>query len=140
MAAPQSFSLKEVAESCGLTLETFFIPCFYCYKTLTYQEKIIFDYSQLLLVWKDELPYACCPGCIKISARLDFLLGYQRSVPHQHFAELCSYPWETVVVRCLACLRKLNEAEKREIERHNLLVYSVKDGIRAHCVLCRIGL
>lgn len=140
MASVRSFSIKEVAENVGLTLQNLMITCYYCSKWLTHQEKIIFDHSQLLVVWKQDLPYACCPACIRTSSRLDFLLGFVRAVPHCRFAELCSYPWETAVVRCLVCLRKLNEAEKREIENGNLLIFLVKQSLRAHCCLCRIGL
>lgn len=140
MANINTFRLAEFAQSIGVQISDLLITCFHCNKWLTENEKILFEYCNLLLYWKNGLPYACCPACIKTSARVDFLRGFQRTVTWSQFAEVCSYPWESVPVRCLGCFRLLNDAEKREIEANNLVIYCVKEGFRSPCVLCRIGL
>lgn len=139
MATPRLFSLKEIAEQCGIPLPDYYISCYYCNRWLTGQEKVLYDHAKLLVVWQDEYPYACCQSCIRICCRSDFLIGFNRSLRHSQFRDLFG-DWESQIIRCLTCLRLLNAAEKSEIERNNELLFVVKDSIRAPCCLCKIGL
>lgn len=140
MAIPRSFSLREIAENAGIPLPEYIISCYHCNNWLTPQEKILYDHSCLLVVWKDDFPYACCQSCIKICCRTDFLAGFERSVPHSRLAELYGVDWDNLIVRCLTCLRQLNFAEKAEIQRNDEVLFVVKNSIRGKCCLCKIGL
>lgn len=140
LMANQSFSLPDIAYGVGIPLAELLISCFYCQKVLTVLDKILFAHSKLLVVWKDNAPFACCTCCIRDCARLDFLRGFQRAVPFDRFSEVSSYPWQAVIVRCFACLRQLNEQEKLDIAQNNHIVCLVKGGFRAKCCLCRMGI
>lgn len=140
MAQPRLFSIKEIADTCGIPLVDFMIPCYYCSKWLTTHDKILYEHSGLHVVWKDELPSAACQPCIRASARFDFLFGFTRTLSYRQYREVFSYEWADVTVRCLICFRKLNVHEKNEIANRNLPLFVVKDALRAQCCLCKIGL
>lgn len=140
MAIPRSFILREIAEHSGIPLPDFFISCFHCNNWLTAQEKTLYDHAGLLVVWKEDLPYACCQSCIRNCCRIDFLAGFERSVQYSRLAALYGVDWNTLIVRCLSCLRQLNNAEKGEIQRNDEVLFVVKNSFRAKCCLCKIGL
>ncbi|AHJ81402.1 putative E6 oncogenic protein [Rhinolophus ferrumequinum papillomavirus 1] len=134
------FSLKVLAESSGVQLPEFPIACFYCANWLTQHENILYEHASLLIVWKNDVPFACCQRCIKTCAKIDFLMFYGRAVPYQQFGEISSLEWDEAILRCVSCLRKLNEYEKDDIASRNGTVYLIKDSFRAPCCLCRAGL
>lgn len=140
MANFRSFSLKDIADSCGIPLPDYLVSCYYCNRWLTPHEKILYHHSDLLAVWQDDLPYACCQPCIRTAARVEFLTGFGRSLPCNRFGELSSQEWSEVVVRCIACLRKLTHVEKDDLLRNNLTIFSIRNGFRALCCLCRLGI
>lgn len=140
MANPRTFDLLLLAQSSGVDLTEYPVACYYCGKWLTAHEKILYHHSGLLLVWKDDVPYACCQPCIKTGAKVDFLVGFARTVHVGNLLEVSSLPWSEVLCRCLMCLRILNPAEKEDIQRHNRAIYVVKDKLRSPCALCRLGL
>uniref|UniRef100_A0AAU6S4U0 Protein E6 n=1 Tax=Rhinolophus ferrumequinum papillomavirus 2 TaxID=3140014 RepID=A0AAU6S4U0_9PAPI len=139
MEHQRSFDLKQIADSCGIPLHEYLISCFYCNKWLTTHEKLLYQHAELLVVWKDDLPFACCYHCILVGARVDFLTGFSRSVPVSRFGEVCSHHWDTVTVRCIRCLRKLNPHEKGDIVSNNQTIFVIKGGFRALCCLCKVG-
>lgn len=140
MATTRTFDLRELAQSCGVAITDFPVSCYYCSKWLTGHDKILYHHSGLLLVWKDEVPFACCQPCIRTGAKVDFLVGFTRTVHVQNLLEVSSQPWSEVLCRCLMCLRILNQAEKADIQRANRAIYVIKDSLRAPCALCRLGL
>lgn len=140
MASPRLFGLKDIADQCGLSLAEFMIPCYYCSRWLTPQDKILYVLSDLLVVWKDDVPLAACQPCIRVSARLDFLFGFTRAIGFNQIGEVCSCDWGSVTIRCLICFRKLNNHERDEIVRKNMTLFVVKDALRSPCSLCRVGL
>lgn len=140
MAFYRSFNLKDVAESVGLTLADYMIACYYCQRWLTVHEKLLYVHAELLVVWKEDCPYACCQYCIRTGAKVDFLTGFSRSIAASRFGEICSDSWEDIILRCLVCLRKLTAVEKGDIQANNSTIFLIKNGFRAPCALCRLGL
>lgn len=140
MAFTRTFDLHALAQSSGVDITEFPVSCYYCARWLTGHDKILYHHSGLLLVWKDEIPFACCQPCIKTGAKVDFLIGFSRTVHVANLLEVSSQPWSEVLCRCLMCLRILNSAEKADIERHNRAIYVIKETLRAPCALCRLGL
>lgn len=140
MADLRTFDLGVLAQSSGVAITDFPISCYYCSQWLTAHEKILYQHSSLLVVWKDDLPFACCQPCIRTGAKVDFLIGFTRTVGVSNLTEVTSAPWESVLVRCLCCLRMLTTTEKEDLLRSNKSLYLVKDSIRVPCALCRLGL
>lgn len=138
--AARTFDLAVLAQSSGVEITDYIIACYYCGKYLTPHEKILYHHAALLVVWKDGIPYACCQPCVKTGARVDFLVGFTRSVTVGRIGEVTSVPWPDVLVRCLHCLRILNHTEKADIEQRGRGIYVVKGGFRSLCALCRLGI
>lgn len=138
MALPQS--LTQLAELLGLHVSDIEVNCFYCDRTLTFHEKILFVYSDLNLFWRGHVCYAGCQSCLRAVSRLEFVTFYEKLVsPREAEAEL-RVPFRELDIRCVKCYRYLNYTEKHDVLTSNENVAIVRGAARALCILCKIGL
>lgn len=139
MALPQS--LTDLAVWLGLEdLTNLHVTCYYCGCYLAWHDKILYDNSNLNVIWREGAFYAVCYSCTKATARLDFMTHYSgvysvAEIQLQYNCSLLELP-----VRCLGCLRELNRQEKTDVVIGNPDLFLVRDSIRTLCVVCRVGL
>lgn len=139
MALPQS--LDGLAQYLGKAdLKDLLVTCFYCGKLLTETDKIIYENCNLGIIWVEGAYYACCYCCTLSTARLDFMLNYERVACAEEIELQTTGGISSLTVRCLRCLRDFNRHEKRDLLQSNSDIYIIRGEHRAVCVVCRIGL
>lgn len=113
------------------------INCNFCWKPLTVLEKVLFDYTNLVLLWKGGRPLGACQFCIKKLATYEFVRFFDRSISCDD-VELLFGSVVEAPIRCHFCLRSLSYSEKVQIATERRAVFKVRGGLRALCYWCRV--
>lgn len=133
-------SLSDLADGLGITIDEVIVSCYYCGKWLGWQDKVLFQHSNLLLHVKDDFYYAACYGCVRATAKIDFIINYEKFVSIEEAEAFARRAFVNCDVRCWGCLRILNPVEKADVVSERGDVAIVRGNLRAKCTLCKIGL
>lgn len=140
MERPPLHSIGAYADYLHVDLADLCISCFYCLRFLSFLDKVLFNHADLGLYCKDGICYAACQPCIKSTAKLDFLLYYQHFTSTQGAEAVFGGSFPDLQVRCWSCLRQLTRTEKEDVVSRSGDVALVRNGLRARCTLCILGL
>lgn len=102
-------------EYCKLKQLSFFelkIPCVFCKFDVSLQGLADFFMKDLCLLWKNNICFACCPPCLKLTARYERENYFQCSVKCDVIEGLLNVPLSKLTVRCIECYKKLDYVEK----------------------------
>ena len=112
------------------------IQCIFCRHICSLVDLAAFYHKCLRLVWKDEVCYACCTACLKLSAKFELENYYQCSISSQFFEDIVRKPLQEIVIRCLKCFALLDIMEKLDHLRNCRDVHLVRGHWRADCRNC----
>lgn len=133
-------SIRDLCTCLALNYATVLVPCNFCGATLTALDCVFFDQADCRLLWKDGLAFGVCHGCLKQLARFEYLAFSRGSCTASAFESMLGRSLHTVSVRCLTCLRRLQETEVEEAKNSNKVVHLVGVKVRVKCTLCELGL
>lgn len=112
------------------------IPCIFCKHYLNLQELAAFHMKRLSLAWRDSICYACCTGCIRLSAKLEIEKYYRCSCSSDTLEFLLEVPLTEITVRCLDCYALLDTAEKFDCKARSEYLHLVRHVWRGYCRIC----
>lgn len=145
MASPRQLgslprSLAGLADFLGLeSLGDLLCTCYCCGCFLTFPDKLLFDHSELNILWCEGGYYGWCYKCVQTTARLDLMLHFEGVFTIEEVEELTNQTWFQLPVRCLLCLRQLNEFEKTDAQESGSDIFQVRSTYRTVCGLCKLG-
>nr|AYD41502.1 MAG: E6 protein [Human papillomavirus] len=127
-------------EYCKLNDVSFFnleIPCVFCNFNLTLQGLADFHQKDLCLIWKHNKCFACCPPCLRLTAKYEFENYFQCAVKCCMLESLVKIPLSELTVRCLFCFKKLSYEEKIYCCLQNLDFCLIRCHWKNLCRFCR---
>ena len=131
-------SVRDLSSALRIPFIDLVVPCNFCLKFLTNAEKLLFDYFDLHLIWRDNFVFACCQCCARHVSLLEFMLYYQESFEVSEVEELLSQPLVNIGLRCVTCTKKLTVSEKLAVVSAGERIHKVRNKFKAKCSLCRL--
>lgn len=137
MAAAQPRRLDLLCEATGQTFFQLSLKCAFCNFELSLQDLAGFHCKHLSLIYRENIPYAVCSGCLRLSAKCEFEEFCRCSVPAAILPDILHAPLTSVAVRCVHCYKLLDCAERFDLAAGSELVYLVRNIWRGPCRDCR---
>lgn len=137
MAALHPTRLDEYCTANGITFFDLQIPCIFCKFLVTLQGLADFFTKELSLVWKDNDCYACCPPCLRLTAKYEQENYFQCAVKCCMLETLVNQPLSELLVRCIVCFKKLDYSEKIYCCLQNWDFYLIRCRWKNYCRFCR---
>lgn len=134
-------SLGALADYLGLDyLGELLCTCYCCGCFLSLPDKILFDHAELNVLWCEGGYYGWCFKCIQATARLDLMLNFEGCFDVQEVETLTNLSFHELNIRCLLCLRLLNDFEKADAQESGSDIFQVRSTFRTLCGVCKIGI
>lgn len=137
MAEEHPKRLDELCKATGISFFELSLKCAFCNFDLTLQELADFHCKKLSLLYRENIPYAACVRCLKVSARYEFEQFCRCSLPAGILSDVLQIPITSVSVRCTNCYKLLDLPEKIDLCCASENVYLVRNLWRGYCRDCR---
>lgn len=134
----QPSTIKGLCEQGDVQLEEILLFCLYCWKPLSYFDKILFELCERKLIWKIGGAYASCHACCKLKCQVEFLCYYERTISAVDWERESGSSIYQAHIKCLKCERPLTFLEKQACVFHLEAFQLVKDTLRGTCSMCRV--
>lgn len=113
------------------------VVCVYCSKPLSVIDKYFFDGRKLHLLWQTGVPRAVCEPCLRVVARHERNIFFERQVAPSDLEKEWGIPLGDLPVRCQHCYIFLVPEEKlNHISRSEPYVV-VAGKPRGTCTVCK---
>lgn len=136
----RQYNIRDLCLALQVSCDQLPLRCNFCGKVLSVLDKVQFDYTDLVLLWKRGLPVGACHFCIKKLATYEFVRFFESSYSAFAISLLLGIPFTHTAIRCQFCLRSLSCCEKAEIQERDWPVYRVRGRWRSACYWCRVRL
>ncbi|UQE90567.1 E6 [Trichechus manatus papillomavirus] len=130
-------TIQGLRDNFDLDYGTLLLACLLCKTQLTDYDMMHFEAGRFFLVWQEGLPWACCRRCIRWWAAVDRVCYYQYSASIADVEAETNLPFETLNVRCIACLRQLTHLDKLALSHLGAYLHRCRNKWRGWCNLCR---
>lgn len=138
LCAPyEPLNLSEYCKAYNVCFFDLKLDCVFCRFTVRLSELAEFQEKNLSMIWKDHVPFVACRNCLRLSARLERERYCTCTVRGDLFDALTCQDISVTSIRCLLCLRLLDQAEKVDIKAGNKEVHRVRGYWRAPCRYCK---
>ncbi|ADZ74260.1 E6 [Zalophus californianus papillomavirus 1] len=107
----QPTTIQEWCRRLGIPEEDILLPCTFCGRFMSEQDRKDFDSKTLQLQWKHGNAHGCCGRCARAAARHERRHYYQGSLTGQELLTVYGAGVLTLPIRCPLCLRKLGTTE-----------------------------
>nr|AYA94398.1 MAG: E6 protein [Human papillomavirus] len=136
MAAVQPTNLEEYCKVHNCSLFSLSFPCIFCKHPVGYVGLAEFHFKNLNLVYKDNVCYASCSYCLKLTANYELENYYRCSVEAACIEHICKLPLKDILVRCILCYKQLDLTEKFDCVVANSPFVLVRKYWRNYCRIC----
>lgn len=131
-------TIRALATSRDSTVDAVIVKCRFCRKNLSLYDKLNFEYCQLQVIYRNNRPYAACLSCVTLVSRIEYTVGLERVFPANATEGLYGQNLFDLDVRCIRCLRPLENHERALCYYYNYPIYVVRQRFRASCTLCML--
>lgn len=141
MAQLEGLKLYKIRDLCVLldvSTDRLPIKCNFCKKFLQLVDKLNFDFTDLVVLWREGIPYGACCFCIRKLATYEYLRYFESTFNPRNVELLLGIPFRAVNVRCQYCLKSLSQEEKSRIQLQQRAVYRVRGAWRSGCDYCNV--
>nr|AYA93944.1 MAG: E6 protein [Human papillomavirus] len=128
--------LKEYCEYFGICFFDLNLKCIFCRCTCELVDLALFFQKNLRLVWRTNVPFACCNRCLELCARYESERYSVCSVKAENLHALIHIPLQDVLLRCNYCLGLLTSSEKVDLTTRGRYCWLVRGHWRAICSKC----
>nr|AYA94152.1 MAG: E6 protein [Human papillomavirus] len=129
--------LDDFCRKYGISFFDVRLQCVFCKHWISTLDLAAFYCKCLSLIWKDNVCYACCCSCLKLSALYETQRYYQCTVMSDFIEDIVRKPLSEIIIRCLCCLTKLDLVEKLEHKYTGSAFYLVRGYWRGYCRNCK---
>lgn len=137
MASDRPRRLDQLCDQTGTSFFSLHLQCAFCNFTLSLQELAEFYEKSLCLLYRNDIPYGACRGCLRLSALLEYETHCRCKVSADILPDILGQPISSVHMRCLLCYKLLDQAEKFDLCSGSEDVYLVRHLWRGNCRVCR---
>lgn len=135
---PRPVTIRDLANLWGSSVDLLSIQCRFCKAQLTILDKILYEYSRLRIIKKNNRWYACCAWCVRMNSMVEFMCYVECTLPAAHAYTVFGRDIYQLTVRCYKCQKPLGDAEKEFLLRYADPVHVIKGKLAAQCSLCRL--
>lgn len=114
------------------------LHCIFCRQICKLVDLAHFFEKQLKIVWRHNVPYACCNCCLELCARYESERYSVCSVKAENLHALVGIPLQQICLRCNYCLGLLTPSEKVDLIARGRYAWLVRGYWRAICSRCSI--
>ncbi|AXN57280.1 E6 [Macaca mulatta papillomavirus 2] len=129
-------TLLDLCDYCNLSLDILHVICVFCSKVLSTAEVYAFQYKDLNVAWRNNLPYGACALCLEVYGEIRYRRHREYSYYGKSVEEECGKPLEQLYIRCLLCHKPLCDVEKQRHVTHNKHFHKVAGEWRGRCLQC----
>lgn len=130
-------SIYSLCSTYGCTLETLNICCLFCRTALSYQDILSFTVKHLRIVLRNNSFFAACSTCLQLSAAYEQRKYCQCVATANYVKSVCNGNYCDLNVRCLTCMKRLDNIEVLESLEKDEEFYLVRCIWRTKCRLCK---
>lgn len=112
------------------------LKCVFCRHWLNTVELASFHQKKLSLIWRDGDCYACCTGCLRLSANYETERYYRCSFNSKIIEDVFRAPLNEIIIRCMHCYNLLDYIEKFEHQMREEPFHLIRQHLRGSCRHC----
>ena len=128
--------LDDFCKHFKLSLFDVSLQCIFCGFFLDTQQLASFYRKRLSLVWRNNICFACCIQCTRVSARHEFERYLRRSVSSALIQDVLKKPLNEIIIRWHGCMKLLDLVEKVDTVCRGDNFYLVRNGWKGLCREC----
>lgn len=136
MASLQPTRLNEYCKLHSIDFFDLRLHCIFCQFICSLQDLASFFEKNLSLVYRNNLPFACCMKCLKQTAIYERERFCQCTVKSSLIDVVTGKSLQDLIVRCLYCFALLDSIEKRECLNRDEDLCLVRGHWRWYCRNC----
>ena len=114
MEEPLPLKIEDYCNRYGISFFALQLRCIFCKHWIDTVQLAAFHAKRLTLLWRQNVCYACCAPCLRLSAKYECERYYQCSLKSTFIVDVLHKPLSEIVIRCLHCLCMLDLIEKVE--------------------------
>lgn len=135
----ETYFPRSLDDYCSYYQISFFnlrMRCIFCKFYTSLQDLAVFYTKGLSIVWRFNVPFACCIKCTLHSALIERQKFRQCVVLGSNLDAVARKPLKEIVIRCIVCFALLDEDEKLDVCARNAVVSLVRGHWRTECRNC----
>lgn len=136
MGSPSPRTVQDYCHSFNLPLDSVRLPCLFCGNYCCTEDLLQCMLKNFCLVWKGPFCYAACTPCVYASAKHEYRNYFQCFVKGPAVEHLAQKSLFLLHVRCIHCLKELDDAEKAGHLAKHIDFALVRGNWRGFCREC----
>lgn len=130
-------TLHELCEAYNTSMHNIQVLCVYCKKELCRADVYNVAFTEIRIVYRDNMPYAVCKKCLMFYSRIREYRRYSRSVYGATLEAITNKSLYELLIRCHRCQRPLGPEEKQKVVDDKKRFHEIAGRWTGQCANCR---